>query len=708
MILFESDWARFPNAIADVHTSNQSFVRMAQLYKSVGCSNHMFMLSLLQPELQGVDPHDPNLRDDIKLKVGLECRFNPWYYLREVFRLPARGGDLPIPLEANRGNIALYWAYLNHIDSALIQPRQTGKSVSADSLTNWVLYFGAANSSMTLITKDDSLRRANIDRLKEMRDLLPPYLIEKRRGDPDNQSEIGYAALNNKFRTSVAQNSEATALNVGRGLTTAHLQSDEGPFTNYISTALPAALASGTASRAEAARNNRPYGNIFTTTAGRRDHRDGKFMFDLIHNGADWDEQFVDCTSVGDLRDRILKTAKGNRALVNITLSHIQLGKTDEWLRDAISNAGGTRDEIERDFFNIWTSGTLSSPLSVELNEAIRNSEMDPIERDITKENYTVYWFVSKRELEQMNQSTTLIVGLDTSDAIGRDAISMTITHIETGEVVGVMRVNETNLLRFAMFLVSFMVQNQGTLLIPERRSSAQGIIDVLITHLPKHGIDPFRRIFNHIVDNGGDNNENVRDLTQTAMSMRPDHFYDSRKSKFGFVTSADTRQTLYGPVLQAAARRAGNLVRSRSLSREIRSLVVKKGRIDHSAGGNDDAVIAWLLTHWLLIYGRNLEFYGIDPTRVLCNVNAVGSKSTPQDVAIRARRQELTRRIDDILDTLVTTHDAIIARKLEYALRVVHTQLAAMHTDDEELMSVDGMMQKSREERRTRGRFNR
>ena len=704
-ILFLSDWQKYPTAIADTTTKNQSFIRYCQLLKSRGIQNHLFPLALLQPELQGIDPHDPGLSESTRLKIGLECRYNPWYYLREVARAPASGGDGQ-PMQANRGNIALYWSYLNHIDSALIQPRQTGKSVSADSLSNWVFYFGTAKTRMILMTKDDLLRRANLDRLKAMRDLLPPYLLNISKNDPDNQQEMVYSALENRFTTMVSQGSEAAALNAGRGLTAPHFQSDEGPFCSWIATALPAALAAGTAAREQAEQLGRPYGNIFTTTAGRRDHRDGKFMYDLIHAGAEWNEEYFDCPDRKELVDRVAKACRTERLLFNITLSHRQLGKTDEWLRAAIGNAGGTKEEIERDYFNVWTSGTLSSPLSVELNEAIRNSEIDPVFTEITKEHYTINWYVPKNVLQRMQTSTSLLVGLDTSNAIGRDAISMVITHIETGETVGVCRVNETNLFQYALFLVDFLERYPGTLLIPEHRSSATGMIDTLTTHLPARGIDPFKRIFNLVVNDSTDGTGDDRELVKMPLQLRPGYFYDERKTSFGFTTNAHNRDTLYGPVLQNAARRSGDVVRSRSLSREIRALVVKKGRIDHSAGGHDDAVIAWLLTHWVMMYGRNLDFYGIDPARVLVNVRQVGDNRDPVEDARRARRTELASKIDALLEQLIGSRDTMANMKMEYAVRALYAQYKQIAAANDEIMSVDAMIAKAKEERRNQHRF--
>ncbi len=700
MILFLEDWAKFPNAIADFRTRNQSFVRLCALYKSMGIKNHLFPLALLQPHLSGIDPFDPTLSDQIRLDIGLEARFNPFYYLRELARLPSRGGDQPNPIEANRGNIALYWLALNHIDVALIQPRQTGKSVNADSLTNWIEYFGARNTNMTLITKDDSLRRANIDRLKEMRDLLPKYLINLSKSDPDNQSEIGYEALNNKFRTAVAQNSEAAALNVGRGMTTAWLQSDEGPFTNYIRVALPAALAAGTAARAEAERNNRPYANIFTTTAGRRDHPDGMFMYNLIHNGAEWNEIFFDAQNRAEAQDMILKAGQGIRTLANVTLSHQQLGKTDEWLYKAIANAGGTREEIERDFFNVWTSGTLASPLSTVLNEAIRASERDPLWVERSKENYMFNWYVSQSDTMELMERP-FILGLDTSDAIGRDAIVLVATDVETAEVLGVGRYNETNLWRFANYLLDFMCRYSRSVLIPERRSSAQSIIDFLLQRFPMHGHDPFKRIFNKVVDNAIEQPDAFRELNQPA-NLRSERFYDERKSVFGLPTTAEIRMSLYGPVLQNAAKRAGSNVRSRSLSREIRGLVVKDGRIDHKAGGHDDAVISWLLTHYLMMYGRNLEYYGIDPSTILRRVVNVGESAAPEDVARRTRKEALAAQIDTLVEQMTDTRDNLVVMKLEYQVRALHSQLQSMG-GDQDVVSLDSLLTQSREERRKR-----
>ena len=152
-ILFLEDWDKHPNAIVDLKTRNKSYLILAKKYKKMGIKNHSFMLALYNPKLQGVDPHDPDLTFEQVLAVTHECKVNFWYYIREVAKFPAISGDEADDFRANRGNIASYWMFWNHITQMLIQPRQTGKSAGTDQLSRYLLNIGMSNSKMALFTK---------------------------------------------------------------------------------------------------------------------------------------------------------------------------------------------------------------------------------------------------------------------------------------------------------------------------------------------------------------------------------------------------------------------------------------------------------------------------------------------------------------------------------------------------------------------------
>ena len=115
IILFLKDWALYPTAIPDITTKNTSAIRFANILKTMGIKNHYFHLALVNRKLQGVDPFDPDLSQELKLLIANECKINPWYFFRECLRIPVEGGIGSKFLEFNRANISLFWCFFNHI-----------------------------------------------------------------------------------------------------------------------------------------------------------------------------------------------------------------------------------------------------------------------------------------------------------------------------------------------------------------------------------------------------------------------------------------------------------------------------------------------------------------------------------------------------------------------------------------------------------------
>ena len=59
-------------------TKNKSFLDMHHYLKSIGIKNNEFMLALLDPSLDGINPYEPNLNDYYKAKILRECLCNYW------------------------------------------------------------------------------------------------------------------------------------------------------------------------------------------------------------------------------------------------------------------------------------------------------------------------------------------------------------------------------------------------------------------------------------------------------------------------------------------------------------------------------------------------------------------------------------------------------------------------------------------------------
>ena len=701
MILFKDDWLKYPTAIVDDKTTNESFLRMASVYRSMGVKNHVFMLALINPELQGVNPFDEeNLSEETKTAILIECKVNPWYFFREIARAPSKTGNAVFVFEANRGNMALYFLFFNHITVFLIQIRQTGKSFSVDTLQAMLMNITCTNTQINLLTKDDGLRNDNIKRIKDIDSEFPSYLRQRGRRDSNNFEGITVNSLGNSLKAHVPQSSPKAALKLGRGLTSPIFVIDESPFQQNIGIAMPAALAAGTAARELARLNGEPYGTILTTTAGKRDDPDGKYIFRLLESSAEWTEDYLDCQNIEELIRIIKKNSRSGEIRVNCTFNHLQLGKTDEWLYRSIADTMGSDPEaIDRDFFNRWTSGTLSSPLTTETLARISKSAMAPKYTQIFPNGYVLRWYIEEEEINYRMSQGHYVLGSDTSDGSGGDAISIVIIDTITGETMAAATINEINLISFSQWLCQLFVIFINMTGIIERRSSGVAVIDYLLLMMPALGLDPFKRLFNLAVNDHKEDEMRWREIAP-GLGRRPHDSYVVHKKTFGFTTSGSgmaSRTELYSTTLQMAAKKAGDSVRDKTTITQILGLITHNGRVDHAPGEHDDMVIAWLLCYWFITKAKNLSYYGIDSKSILSYTEEIAVLTSTERHEM-AYQQNVRLSIEKIYDQMVKERDDNVIKKLEYQLINLNRKLILQ---DGEHFSIDDMINSLKEKRR-------
>lgn len=699
-ILFESDWAKYPNAIPDLKTKNESFIRLARLYKEMGLSNYQFPLALHNPKLQGIDPHDENIDEYTAGLIAVEAKMNYWYYLRECVRVPPAAGDAIIPFRANRRAIAVSWLFFNHITCTSISPRQTGKSTDIDVLDVWLLNIRCLNTSIALYTKDDALRQKNIQRIKNFEERLPYFLKQRTKNDPNLTDRIFIGSLDNSLLASVSRSSEKDARNLARGLTNAIFTGDEIAYCHNVGITIPAALAAGGAAREIAREANEPYGTIFATTAGKRDDRDGKYAYQLVSESAEFTEKFYDVGTEERLRDVIRSNSRKSKLRVNCTFNHNQLGYSDQWLAERIEDAIAEGDDVERDFLNIWTTGGINPPLSKEQLARIDASKETPEHLDIdSKYNYVTRWYLPEQEAKSIlkNEHTLLLV--DPSDAGGGDDISFLIMRVSTMEVLVAGNFNVTNLIPFSQWITNWFIEYDKLIGVIENRSSGVTLIDNLCYTLPSFNIDPFKRLYNRIVHQYESEPEKYQEIS-VPIARRDSFLLTKYKKQFGFSTSGSGihgRNELYGSTLKQAADLAGDKVKDKTLASQILGLVVKDGRVDHPEGEHDDMVIAWLLGVWFLTKSKNLSFYGIDSKSILPERNKPKFENRAQEYDYYLQ-QQTKHQINELYKRLTEETDPNIQLKIEYEMRRLDKSLDHNEND---IFSIDAMIEKVHEDRR-------
>lgn len=682
MILFKEDWGKYPGAIAHLTTKNKSWLEYCSKLKLMGVENHLFPLSLLNPELEHVDPFDPMLSSEMKTKIFFECRFNIWYYLREVHRVAPMAGNEGIPLAAHRGNIAYVWCCMLHLSVGLTLPRQQGKSVIADAIDQWTKDIAAANTTLILITKDNELRKKNVERLKKTRKLLPPYISNISNKDIDNQTQMSNALLNNVLNTVVGQPTLDGANKAARGLTSPCFHFDEPPFTDNIEIMLSAALPAYVSASEEAAKSGNPYYIGYTTTAGELNTREGKYMYDILMGGMWFNESVYDCQNREQLIKRIRRNSTGDADLIYINFLHYQLGKSDEWLFNALATTHSKGAAADRDYFNIWTNGTAVHPFDKHLLDLISNSRQDAKYIEISEREYCLNWYISKETLDTfVREDRKLIAGIDMSEAIGKDYITIIIVDERDLGVVGSFAAKELNLQSFIDWVCELIVKYPNLVLIPENKSSGTTLIDSLLYKLPALGIDPLKRIYSRVVDEG--EHRDPDNEASVLFSRRTTDWWNSNKSKFGFRTSGSgkhARAKLYTDALQIAGNFGADKVRDPALISEVTSISVKDGRIDHNSGAHDDRVIAWLLAVWFLSSSKHLSHYGItramQDAQELTKKNKNAKEPTEYDIYNEKRDMVLREKIAVLLDKISNTNDPLETNLLKHEVQALSNKL--------------------------------
>ena len=702
-ILFQNQWRDYPNAIIDYRTSNTSALNLAAKLRMMGIKNNAFFLALHNPKLQGIDPFSPNLTLEQMSDIGIEIRTNAWYFFREIAKAPSQAGLGNSPIEFNRANIALWWSFFCHIYFILVQPRQTGKSFSTDLLMEYLYNFRCNNTKINLMTKDDKLRGENIKRLKDIYEELPPYLKFKTRDDTNNTEEISIKRFNNSYKTHVPNASPKRAHSLGRGITTPIFHIDEPPFQPNIHIALEAAMASMGAAIKDAKAKGEPYGVIMTTTAGKKDEVEGAYIYKMVEESALHTERFFDAENHEALEAMVRRHSRGKNRPFRVygAFSHTQLGKDDLWLKSELERTNATPATANMDYFNRWSSGSQTSPLPAHVLETLSKCVVDPEYISISHiGGFILRWYIPEANIPTFMATRKCVIGIDSSDASGGDDISLVMTDVLTGKVVAIGNFNENNLITFSEWLVYLLETYVNTTMIIEKRSSGATIIDFLLLYLPMKGIDPFKRLFNWIINDPYTHPELYAEY-QCYMPRRSSNVYDRAKKYFGFATSGtgqSARSELYSTALQNATKRCADGVLDAGLTSQISGLITKNGRIDHAVGAHDDLVIGWLLCHWFLAMAKNLSGYGIDPRLILSEAVKV-KKLTDDEYVDEALQYNLRMRIEELFELLSKENNSYICERYEQEVKRLDSKLVLK---EGESFSIDAFLTVAKEKRNT------
>lgn len=709
-IFFKEDWDKYPKAIRHTSTKNRSWVRQAVMFQQMGLQNYDFHLALLDPRIEHLDPYDPNLTAEQMQWIKIEIDRNIWYYLREVYRVvPSSGDDYP-PLKCNRHVIAVPFLYYNHITSASCIMRQVGKTLIAEAIKSHQTIGASTGTTLLWVTTDAKKRLDTVRGLKRTLAALPDYVYKADpKNDSDNGNEVTNYLCGNVVNYGVGQADPRVAERNGRGYRLPTKFFDEVAETKNAHIIVGAASGSSNAAIRFAKEHGLSYGDVLMCTAGDVRTPEGQFYYNFINSGMIFDERLLyDVKDQKELELVVMEHSRNADApVVNLTFSWRQMGLTLEEYRSirgrAIRDCNGDMDKVGREVDSIWTMQGGGNALTPAQRESIKASERDIVAFDKLLSRFIVNWYVTKSELKTLDAEHRLIMGCDTSQGNGRDSCSITFTDAATAAVVGRTDISSVNLTVYIQFVVALMMMFDNSVLIIENKVSGQAVIDGVIAAFQAIGKDPFRRMYNLYHQEPERFPGGVNAMNSVPPGRRSLDFYNSFKGNIGYSTNTRLRQELYDVCLFEAISYGGHTIRDKTLSAQMQSLVRDKGRIDHAVGGNDDAVISYLLTVWFLLFGRNYSRYGI-PSRIPLS-QAIRTKDgarDEEDVARYERIQVIEEELERLEGMLRHHLGTFYGKSLEMKIEQGYKELEQLGGEPRNLAQlIDDIRKQARRGRR-------
>ena len=569
----------------DFGTRNSSFLLTAKELKELGIKHWYFMLEVKHPEFDifDLDPYSAALSREHVGRILIECKDNPWYYLREVIKIPIRGGS-KTNLYLHRAGCAAIWCFMHSFDFQLVQPRQTYKTTVLTAIMSYMVLFVYQNIDIMYMHKTEKRCSENVGILRDYIMALPKYLNpwSKMKHPPGTQS-LRYEKHNVSVAVVSAARRETDATDKSRGYSLFTSFIDECEFIPYMKAVLDGAGPTIAQARITAKNEGLPSCMMFASTPGDLETQEGRDWQSIIDGLPVFDESLYDKTTA-ELEDMKRVTPKPNdppdrkpTTMLYIEFNYIQLRKDADWLRMQYFEA------VKNQSIGEYRRGVLLQRFRGEGGSFFQQADLDYIQQHIREPDYCIKLmdkyelFVYKHQIAYpdltsrtpyFDMNVPYLIGMDCATGKNGDNTTFCIVHPYTLEVVG------------------------------ELLSPVMGGLDLMrcVTILAK--MIP-RALFCLESNMTG---VDVIDFVQESPHLENRFYHDPRAAEL--TKNVTNPHDVKGGI---------HLIYTKYLVQDIANLVDVKGKMQAASGAHDDLVMAYLHTLYVLKYGFDLGRFGIN-----------------------------------------------------------------------------------------------
>lgn len=640
----------------DFGTKNDSFLLTAKELKELGLKNWYFMLEVKNPNLgvQDINPYDDKLSPQDMTKILVECKQNPWFFFREVIKVPVRGAG-SVPLYLHRAGCAAIWCWMNSLDFELVQPRQTYKTTVITAIMAYAMLFEYRNCDIPYMHKTEKRCTDNVGILRDYITNLPKYMNPwATNKHPPGLQSLKYESHNTSIAVVSAAKSDTAASDKMRGYSLFTAFFDECEFIPFMKSVIDGANPTIVQARQTAREQGIRASMMYASTPGDLETNEGKDWQKILDNLPPFDEKYYDLTPEEITFMKSLPKpgeADPNRdpiTMLYIEFNYIQLRKDINYLREQYNEA------VKKSTLGEYRRGVLLQRFRGGEGAFFKQEDLDFIQKNMRDPDYDIFLmkkyhlYVYKHQIQApdltsntpyFDMNTPYLIGIDCATGKDGDNTAICILNPYTLEVVG-------ELLSPVMGGLDLM-----------------RVVTILAKMIPKAlfclesnmtGVDIIDFVQESQLENRFYHDPRASELTKNVTEPQNMEFKLKQRAKakrhFGTYVSGKTRKMMFN-TLRETLHDYRHLIYTKFLVHDICNLVEQSnGSMAAASGEHDDMCMAYLHTLYILKYGFEIERFGINKN--LCTYSKASEIMNAYEESIIADRIDNTAGLDEVPDS--------------------------------------------------------
>lgn len=640
----------------DFGTKNDSFLLTAKELKELGLKNWYFMLEVKNPNLrvQDMDPYDTKLSAQDITKILVECKQNPWFFFREVIKVPVRGAG-SVPLYLHRAGCAAIWCWMNSIDFELVQPRQTYKTTVITAIMAYAMLFEYRNCDIPYMHKTEKRCTDNVGILRDYITGLPKYMNPwATNKHPPGLQSLKYEGHNTSIAVVSAAKSDTAASDKMRGYSLFTAFFDECEFIPFMKSVIDGANPTIVQARQTAREQGIRASMMYASTPGDLETNEGKEWQKILDNLPPFSEKYYDLTPEEIAFMKSLPKpgeADPNRepiTMLYIEFNYIQLRKDINYLREQYNEA------VKKSTLGEYRRGVLLQRFRGGEGAFFKQEDLDFIQKNMRDPDYDIFLmkkyhlYVYKHQIKApdltsntpyFDMNTPYLIGIDCATGKDGDNTAICILNPYTLEVVGELLspvMGGLDLMRVVTILAKMIPR---ALFCLESNMTGVDIIDF---------------VQESQLENRFYHDPRASELTKNVTEPQNIEFKLKQRAKakrhFGTYVSGKTRKMMFN-TLRETLHDYRHLIYTKFLVHDICNLVEQSnGNMAAASGEHDDMCMAYLHTLYVLKYGFEIERFGINKN--LCSYSKASEIMNAYEESIIADRVDNTAGLDEIPDS--------------------------------------------------------